>query len=122
MVVKKLSAIHWTGIGVVTVIVGGLIFGPKTTSPQEPRCGSQAEAWTYGTDRVSEALKNPADASYPWGFTPYVKLTDAATCKWTVTAYVDATNSFGAKLRTHFEIVVQHKPDGWYTGRPLFNQ
>ncbi len=62
---------------------------------------------------VKDNLKAPATASFPWYDSSFVQnLGDGA---YKVSAYVDAENSFGAKLRTDFVCVVKYVGnDKWH--------
>lgn len=53
---------------------------------------------------VKQTLKAPATAKFPWGAGTALPLGD---CKWQVTSYVDAQNSFGAQIRTHYRAKLQ---------------
>jgi hypothetical protein len=59
---------------------------------------------------LEERLKAPSTADYPWVETDKV-VTELSNDKYRYQSYVDAENSFGAKVRTNFEIVVQYVGD-----------
>lgn len=65
--------------------------------------------WTDAQDAVKEELKAPSTAKFPWDYESYV--TDNGDGTYTVTSYVDAENSFGAKIRSKFRCIV-HNEDG----------
>lgn len=66
---------------------------------------------------VKQRLKNPDGAKFPGGL---LDMTDLRShCKYngdntyTVTSWVDATNSFGGRVRTAYVAVMQKTGDGW---------
>jgi hypothetical protein len=61
----------------------------------------QAQAWTVAKDAVESQLKAPATESFPWLDYTVTK----HDSKYYVVSYVDAENSFGAKIRTKFVVV-----------------
>ena len=65
--------------------------------------------WTIAQEYVDSTLKSPASAKYPW--TPDAVEKDG-DC-YIVTAWVDAQNSFGAMLRTHFRCTVCFAGETW---------
>lgn len=66
---------------------------------------------------VKTRLKNPAGAKFPGGL---LDMTDLRShCKYngddlyTVTSWVDATNSFGGQIRVAYVAVLEKNGDGW---------
>ena len=57
-------------------------------------------------EEVEKQLKSPKSADFPWNFDEYNITyqgeTDDGLYMYTVTSYVDATNSFGAEIRTKY--------------------
>lgn len=81
------------------------------------QCGTAAWAYNYAEQAVLQRLKSPADAS--------VSMLHASTTMkscgiWLVKSYVDATNGFGAKVRTHFTAEMTRTSDGQWTANVLF--
>jgi hypothetical protein len=116
----KLSKIHWTGIGVGLVCVALLAAAPEKHDPAaalKRQCGDDVGAYIAAKEFVGRRLKNPADASYASmvGDSGYSSV--LRDCKWTIKAYVDATNSYGATIRTPFVVTVWYLPneDSWQT-------
>ena len=83
----------------------------------EKRCGDEVAAYVMAKHFVSDQLKNPAGASYASmvGDSGYSS-TLQDNCTWTFKSYVDATNGFGATIRTPFTISVKRvSGDEWQT-------
>jgi len=64
---------------------------------------AEAIAQTLCNMRVKEGLKAPRTAKYPWTANVHVSGGRAS-----MTSYVDAQNSFGALIRTHYFCAVQY--------------
>ena len=83
--------------------------------------GDAIDAWVMTKQFVLERLKAPSSASWPWFDSSFVS--DLGGGRFRVVAYVDAVNSFGAKLRSHFVAVVARNGRDWtlescdFTGR-----
>ena len=61
----------------------------------------RANAITMAQELVKKELKSPSTASFPWDFNAYTVTRKGD--QFTVKGYVDAQNSFGAKIRNKFE-------------------
>ncbi len=68
-------------------------------------------AWAYMQQFVEKKLKSPSSADFPFGGSRHV--TPLGGGRYKVDSYVDANNSFGAQLRTHFEGVIKRVAGGW---------
>ena len=106
-------------------IVGFLIFAAilvfcMAKCNTDPGDGSPttAEVWYIAKQFAKKDLKSPATAEFPRQTADGVNINDRGNGKYTVTGYVDAENSFGAKLRQHFIIDIQKQPDSdkWTKG------
>jgi len=66
---------------------------------------------------VKKRLKSPGSAEFPsmaWDKTDIRISFDRSTGLYTVRAWVDAQNSFGAKIRTNYIVVLKEvRPDNW---------
>lgn len=67
-------------------------------------CGHDSEAIAWADSAVRENLKNPDSADFPWLDGRAIKLECG---RWKVTSYVDATNGFGATIRTNFTAIMR---------------
>lgn len=75
----------------------------------DDQCNDEVSAVSVAKDFVLARLKAPATAA----FGPYdsFRATSMGDCRWMVTGYVDAENSFGAKLRMPFSSMVQYQAE-----------
>ncbi len=65
------------------------------------------DAFTMAQDFIESRLKCPRTAKWPW--ISYKKVTvHLGNGRYQISSYLDAQNSFGALVRTHFICVVQH--------------
>lgn len=87
---------------IITILFGVLFIlntltGKKTTQDDKP--DYKYSAYNYSKDLVKEKLKSPSSADFPLYDESFVtKKGDT----YTVIAYVDAKNSFGAEVRTNY--------------------
>lgn len=64
---------------------------------------------------VRERLKAPATARFPTNHRDDgVSLASTGSCRWTISAYVDSQNSFGALIRTGYTLVATVDDQGTY--------
>jgi hypothetical protein len=90
--------------------------GPDTPeSRRSAMCKDDAhgriEAFSIAEQAVTKGLKAPATASFPsWNSDGIFSLW-TGECNFSVIGYVDAQNSFGAKLRTNFVVQMTYLPD-----------
>lgn len=67
------------------------------------------DAWVIAQDEVKNRLKAPSTADFCSMSSATVKKNGNT---WTVKGYVDAENSFGAKVRNDFTVVITVSEDG----------
>ena len=64
---------------------------------------------------MKKQLKSPSSADFPWSFSKYnieyVGESEDGFYQYTVTSYVDAINSFNAKLRKNYYGVIYVSKD-----------
>jgi hypothetical protein len=74
--------------------------------PTAPKGPDKTAAWVMAQKFVKDGLKAPATADFGSVFGDYQNsndiVTDLGRGKFRVVAWVDAQNSFGAKIRNHF--------------------
>jgi len=93
-------------VGFLAVCFAGLVF-VSANGDDEP---TAADAYYACQDFVDRRLKAPATADYPPLSTARVgRMGD----RWTVSAYVDSENSFGAKIRDTVWCDMTRTEDGW---------
>ena len=106
------------GIPIVVWVVFAL-HDTESSSEQEARsraaagCGDEIAALTFAQLAVEEKLKSPSDADFPWPGDEVI--TKTGECEYSVKSYVDAPNSFGATVRTHFVVRLRYdkNQDAW---------
>ncbi|MBV7482493.1 hypothetical protein [Bordetella sp. BOR01] len=104
------SANRFVVIAIVAAIVVGVGFyfiPGGTTDPKA--CGDETMAYVMSQKAVSRQLKAPGSAEFP--LMPDAKVVRTDTCKFAVSAYVDAQNSFGAKVRSYYSADMEYSPD-----------
>jgi len=72
---------------------------------------SRIEPWVYAQELVKQRLKAPATAEFPEHYD--VQAWYEGENRYRFRGWVDSENSFGANIRTRFEIVVQEQDNGW---------
>ena len=102
------------------IVVAGIIFGLMwlSSDKSEPSPGSEKTmAHIMSQGFVKKRLKSPGSAEFPsmaWDKTDIRISFDRSTGLYTVRAWVDAQNSFGAKIRTNYIVVLKEaRPDNW---------
>jgi hypothetical protein len=66
---------------------------------------NKIDAFVMCQEAVKRRLKAPATADFPWYSDSFVRYLDVG--RFRVSAYVDAENSFGAKIRSYYTCVVK---------------
>jgi hypothetical protein len=99
------------GFGIVALI--GAVTGPTkhATVTPGPRQMTQFDAWLDCKAFVKKGLKAPATAEFPAITDSDVKIGHLSNGRWSVLAYVDSQNSFGAQLRNDFACQVSYSGD-----------
>lgn len=70
-------------------------------------------AWIFAKDAVKENLKAPSTAKFPLYDESYITVLENGS--YIVNSYVDAENSYGAKIRTEFSVKITIKGEYDYT-------
>lgn len=74
-------------------------------------CSDTTMAYIMSRRFVERALVAPSTAKFPGGTSSEVSSRIVGECKFLVSAYVDAQNSFGAMIRTRYTIEMEYLPD-----------
>ena len=75
-------------------------------------CGDRIDAFTFAEILIRRKLKNPEGAKFSL-MDARIKMSECG--QWRVASHVDATNSFGAVIRTKFIAVVRRVSDNrWH--------
>lgn len=72
---------------------------------------TETDLWVLAKHEVENQLKSPNSAKFPSIKEAKIREFDDL---YTVTAYVDADNSFGAKVRNKFTVTFKKDADGGY--------
>lgn len=103
------------GAGCVMLVLGGILVtclggvcSKSTPSPDDDK----AMAITMAQHFVKDGLKSPSSASFPWSFNEY-SVSQGANGRWSVSGYVDAANSFNAKIRTRWSVEMRRIGTDW---------
>lgn len=97
------------------LLVAGLVTAGIGGCSKPNYCeGSFAETAAFVASQgfAGQALKTPASATFPVITAPGVSVQKTGECAFTVKAFVDAENSFGAKLRTRYVADLKASPSG----------
>jgi len=73
-------------------------------------CSDRAMAYIMSRRFIERELKTPSTAKFPSFHDEGVHAAQAEECKFRVSAYVDAQNSFGAMIRTRYTIDMEYLP------------
>lgn len=74
-------------------------------------------AYVMSQAPVADLLKSPSTAKFPSYSSSGVNVKQSGECRYTVDAFVDAENSFGAVVRTAYSVELMAEKDGqgWLT-------
>lgn len=102
------------GILVVVGVFGLFMPGedkPKPIAEESADAPSKSEAWTMAKEFVEDRLKSPASADYG-GQVSSETVTQTGENTFSVSAWVDSENAFGATIRTRFDCKLRYRGDG----------
>lgn len=101
-----------TAILILAGIIGAAYLIPQKgdATATASRCGDRTMAFVMSQTFVERELKAPASASFPNIRADGVTVEERGDCQFTVSAYVDAENSFGAKLRSPYSMDLRFSP------------
>jgi hypothetical protein len=94
------------------IVLLAVIGSNSNTDRSDPKEIKDSQACGIAEKFVSNRLKAPSTAKFPWSCNA-IKNGN----QWTVRGYVDAQNSFGAMLRSHYTVIVhptEWQVDRWY--------
>jgi hypothetical protein len=76
-------------------------------SSQEPSDNDKTIVWVATQKIITDNLKSPNSAKFPFSYNSEgVKIQEVGLNTFTVSSYVDANNSFGAKIRNYFTVTI----------------
>lgn len=73
-------------------------------------CSDDTRAYIMSRRFVERELKAPSTAKFPSFYSDGVVVRGSGDCRFSVTAHVDAQNSFGAMVRTNYSIEMEYLP------------
>lgn len=76
------------------------------------------QAWGCAQDVVKSSLKAPSTAKFPSYNENYI--TELGENKYSINAYVDSQNGFGAQIRTNFTVTLTLTEKGYKEGSVSF--
>lgn len=91
----------WCVVIAISVLGIVLINHSEETNKNDPY-----QAYVFSQSLVKEKLKSPKSAKFPWYSDDFIKEKGNVV---TVSAYVDAENSFGATIRTKYVATITFK-------------
>lgn len=98
---QGIGCVSMTAVAIIVLLIVGVFFGRGTSTPSARDL--EIDAFIMCRQYVEQALKAPATADFP--ATRGVLISENT---YGIRAYVDAQNSFGAKIRTHYTCTVRH--------------
>lgn len=110
---QKKGCLGCLGIFAVIFVIS-LLISVLSPAPKEAPANPKEDAYTAAITLAPQALKSPDSATFPY----YDKSMDSGIVdigggQWQITSFVDAENSFGAKIRTDYTAIVSHVNDKW---------
>lgn len=100
----------------LTLLVSGMFIFMAFGSEEEKKNVSdmKTEAFTISKNFVTASLKAPASADFPLLDFKSSYIGDST---FLISSYVDAQNSFGAKIRTYFRVKLRYNGGDWAESR-----
>lgn len=105
---KNITTGCWGCLILLAMIVIIMIILISGNSKETDEMDKSNEAWVCAQMKIKEMLKSPKSAEFEFGGA--TKSTKAiGNEKYEIKSYVDAENSFGAKIRSNFECTVTYE-------------
>lgn len=107
--INKIASVIVLGIALFIVFKFFAGSSSETNVAQSPEISvqpSKVEVYAMSKEFVKKQLKSPSTAKFPTYSDDFV--TDMGENKFLVASYVDAENSFGAKVRTRYSCILQY--------------
>lgn len=108
---KEGRGIFWPATFAVGAI--GLAYGIFSLPDGTEKCGSEALAYVMSQEPVRGFLNSPNTADFPSIAEKGVSVERIDECRFQVSAYVDAQNSFGTMIRTPYRATMTTNGTGW---------
>jgi len=84
-----------------------------TSANASDQCGNELTAYVMSQAPVRDLLKSPSSAEFPSFSASGVRSVRTAECQFSISAYVDAQNDFGAMVRTPFQATMTTDGKAW---------
>lgn len=91
--------IKYFAIAIAATLFWVIVIGYGIKKDKNSKDHLYAQCYYYSQDLVKKKLKSPKSADFPWYSDSFIKEKGDTI---TVTAYVDADNSFGANIRVNY--------------------
>lgn len=91
---------------IVYCLIAGTLMFSSCDSPEISKETCRTTAWVLSQDAVKDRLKVPSTAKFPEMDSSFVSSHDSI---YTVHAYVDAQNTFGATMRSEYSCEFTYK-------------
>lgn len=93
---------------VVVVFAWKTLFPADSGAAKKPVCGDESMAFVMSQKFVLRELKAPASAKFPSS----AVVTPVGGCAYSVAAWVDSQNGFGAMVRSDYHVIMESSADG----------
>jgi len=112
----KRQALYGFGVAAVSFVIVG-VTAPRPSEAEKRAKAEQTEAkacsdepmfFVIAQKFVRQSLKAPSTAAFPSAPSQAVKVSD---CRYVLTSYVDAQNSFGAQIRSTWGVDIEYHPE-----------
>jgi hypothetical protein len=123
---KKINAGAIIGIIVSVVVIAIFLVlcnidPTKSSTPTtESEQSKEVRAFVYSQHAVKDSLKSPATAKFPSITNDSVVVTKISTDKYRITAFVDSENSFGALIRSAYQVTITFTGKDTYKWEDVF--
>lgn len=92
----------------VLVFYGWQMLFRADDSTKNSRCGDKSMAFVMSQKFVLRELKAPSSAKFPSS----AVVTPISNCSYSVAAWVDSQNGFGATVRSDYHVIMESSADG----------
>lgn len=117
---KGLKTLVWAVVAffigfVVVPAAYNALFPDPAEAQQAEQDQEKKDAYVYAREIVKEQLKVPSSAEFQKAYE--VNVVEVGDAKYSFQFWVEAENSFGAKVRTTYNCTMLRKDDKWHLMR-----
>lgn len=114
---KGLKTLVWVVVAffigfVVVPAAYNALFPDPAEAYQAEQDQEKKDAYVYAREIVKEQLKVPSSAEFQKAYE--VNITEIGAAKYSFQFWLEAQNSFGAKVRTTYNCTMQRKDGKWH--------